>query len=81
MFRYYSEWLLLGFYLLFSGIVFAGVFLANKKGYQLIRPGRFDLIIKNNLKKLKIDNVLIKCSFGLIEMVLPVLIVSCVFIP
>ncbi len=81
MFRYYSEWLLLGFYLLFSGIVFAGVLLANKKGYQLIRPGRFDLIIKNNLKKLKIDNVLIKCSFGLIEMVLPVLIVSCVFIP
>ncbi|MBN1906827.1 MAG: undecaprenyl/decaprenyl-phosphate alpha-N-acetylglucosaminyl 1-phosphate transferase [Deltaproteobacteria bacterium] len=81
IFRFYSDWLLLGFYLLFSGAIFTWVLWANKTGYQLMRPGRFDRLIKNNLRIFKIDNALIRVSFTILEMVLPVLLVFSVFVP
>jgi UDP-GlcNAc:undecaprenyl-phosphate/decaprenyl-phosphate GlcNAc-1-phosphate transferase len=75
VFRFYSEWLLLLFYVIFLGTVFACVLRANLKGVQLTRSGVFDRVIKMRLKIFKEEQTLIKFSFIAMELVLPVLLV------
>lgn len=80
MFRYYSEWLLLSFYLLFTVPIFAGVLWANKTDRRLKRPGLFDFAVKNRLKIFKDENFLIKLSFISLEMALPVFLLFSIFL-
>ena len=69
--RFYSEWCLLSFYLLFTCSVFISVLWANKKKYQFKRPGLIDSFIKQRLKKIKKENSLIKISYRIIQLMLP----------
>jgi len=74
VFRFYSEWLLLIFYLVFSGITSLGFFVADKTGFKLKREGFFDLAIKKRLKVIREKNLHIKISFKIVELGFPLLL-------
>jgi len=81
VFRFYSEWFLLGFYLVFAGIIVCGFVITDRTGWKL---GRFDLIdraIKGRLKIVKERFILIKVSFHFVEFVLPLLVIVSCLIP
>lgn len=81
MFRYYSEWLLLSFYIIFTGSVFFVVLMSNKMGYRFGRPGLFDRLIKQRLHIFKEEKTLIKISFRAMQAMLVLIIFFKVFIP
>jgi len=81
VFRFYSEWLLLCLYLVFSGILLIWIFLANRNGWRFERPGIFDRVIKDRLKILKEEQTLIRSSFGAVEIALPMLLIFTCFLP
>ena len=76
--RFYSEWLLLLSYLIFSGLILLGFFVTEKSGWQLRRFSFIDKSIKGRLSFLKEEQLLIVFSFRLLQMALPaVLFASC----
>lgn len=81
MFRFYSEWLLLFFYLISSGVVLTLIFLAYRNGFRFQRPGVFDRVVKQRLKIFKEEQTLIRSTFGAIEIVLPILLIFTCFLP
>jgi len=81
IFRFHSEWFLLGFYLVFSGIIVTGVVIADHAGCQLQRFGLIDIVIKGRLKIVKERFILIKMSFHFVEFGLPLLLIVSCLIP
>jgi UDP-GlcNAc:undecaprenyl-phosphate/decaprenyl-phosphate GlcNAc-1-phosphate transferase len=80
-FRFYSEWLLLCIYLVFSGVLLIWIFLANRKAWKFERPGIFDRVIKDRLKILKEEQTLIRSTFSAVEIALPLLLIFTCFLP
>ena len=75
--RFYSDWLLLGFYIAFATALLSIFIIANKKGWQLNRPCRFDHLVKKRLKALIKDRfVPIRVSQTIIEAGLPLLLIA-----
>lgn len=65
IFRFHSDWLLLGLYAAFSGVILIGFFLAERSRWRLKRYELLDGIIKGKLRVLKERQVLIKvCFYG-----------------
>lgn len=81
VFRYHSEWLLLGSYLVFSGLVLAVFFVAETNGWKIRRFDLIDRVIKGRLRTLVEQGLLIKLSFRALESGLPALLVLTCFIP
>ena len=79
VFRSRSEWFLLILYLIFSGVIISGFFIADKTGWKLKRF-HFN-ILKGRLKVLKEKNILIKVSFRIIEVGVPALLLITCFLP
>ena len=79
LFRYYSEWYLLSFYLFLSCSVFIGVLLSNRIGFQFERPGRIDRFFKQRLHVFKKEGGAIKISYRALQAVLPVIAISGIF--
>ncbi|MBU4000523.1 undecaprenyl/decaprenyl-phosphate alpha-N-acetylglucosaminyl 1-phosphate transferase [Patescibacteria group bacterium] len=63
LFRFYSEWLLLFGYIIFSGLILLGLVAADRSGFKFKRHGLLDRVIKGKLKELKEKQVFIKASF------------------
>jgi UDP-GlcNAc:undecaprenyl-phosphate GlcNAc-1-phosphate transferase len=61
--RYQSEWFLLAFYLVFSGLIISGFTLADRRGWKLQRYDLVDRTIKGRLRVLKDKHLLIKAAF------------------
>lgn len=80
LFRFYSEWILLTFYIFFSGLIFTSVLWGNKKGYQFNRPSLIDKIIKPQLKVFKEELLLIKITYRAMQIILPVIVIFSVFL-
>lgn len=73
-FRYYSEWLLLVIYLVFSGIVWAVFHRSDRKGWVVKRHNFLDQVIKGKLRVLRDKRIIVKVSFRIIEYGLPALL-------
>ena len=81
IFRFHSEWFLLVFYLVFSGLTVCGFLIADRTGWQLRRFDLVDKTIKGRLSILKEKQVLIKVTFHLLELALPTLLIVSGFLP
>ena len=60
LFRFYSEWFLLTGYLICSGLILSGFFIADRSHWKFKRYDLLDTFIKGNLRKLKEKNIFIK---------------------
>jgi UDP-GlcNAc:undecaprenyl-phosphate GlcNAc-1-phosphate transferase len=79
--RYHSEWILLGYYGLFSLIVLALFAYLEKSDVQLKRHGVFDIRFKQKLLFLKERAVLIRIVFGMLQVLLPLVLLAVCTIP
>lgn len=80
-FRFYSEWLLLIGYVIFSGMVLSGFFIADRSNWKLKRYDLVDKVIKGRLKKLKEKRILIKVCFKMTCLGFPGLLLLSCFLP
>ncbi len=81
LFRFHSDWLLLGSYVIFSALILGGFFVAEKTGWKVRRFDLIDRVIKGQLKALVDRGVLIRLSFRVIEFGLPALVFATCFLP
>ena len=81
VFRFHSEWLLLGFYFAFSGTILAGLHLKDRNHRKLRRFEFIDNGIKRRLKKLKQKGTFAKLSFRTVEIGVPLLLLSLCILP
>ena len=79
--RNYSEWLLMGFYAVFSGMVVAGFAYVEKKDCRLNRQGAFDLHFKQRLRFLKDHAVLIKMVYVMLQILLSLVLLAACIVP
>jgi len=79
--RFYSEWLLLNLYLIFSGVVLLGFFIASKTRWKVTRYALIDKVIKGRLKVLREKNIFILVSFRILEIGTYVLLLFTCFVP
>jgi len=79
--RFYTEWLLLMIYVIFSGVILCGFFAADKTGWKLKRLDLLDQVIRGKLSILKEKNILIKVSFRFINIGIPFLLLFSCFLP
>jgi UDP-GlcNAc:undecaprenyl-phosphate GlcNAc-1-phosphate transferase len=81
IFRFYSEWFLLIFYLVFCSLIVVGFVTADRSGWRLRRYDLVDKGIKGKLKILKDKNILIKVCFHVVEHALPLLVMIICLLP
>ncbi len=81
LFRFYSEWFLLSFYVAFSGLILAGFFFADHRGWEFKRYDFVDDVIKGKLKVLRDKAILIRVSFKCVEYGLPALLILTCLLP
>jgi len=79
--RYYSDWFLLGFYLLFSGLVLAGFHHADRVGWRVRRFALVDRVIKGRLRVLKEKQLLVRVSYQALKAGLPLLLLAACLLP
>jgi UDP-GlcNAc:undecaprenyl-phosphate GlcNAc-1-phosphate transferase len=66
-FRLNSPWFLMGFYVLYAGLIIASIFIAESKGLRIKRYDFIDRVVKGHLRKLREENAIIKLSFKAVE--------------
>lgn len=81
VFRFYSEWLLLGFYMVFSVAILTGFFVAEKTGWRFNRYAFLDQVVKGKLKVLKDRQVFIKVCFRFVLYGTPALFLLSCLVP
>jgi UDP-GlcNAc:undecaprenyl-phosphate GlcNAc-1-phosphate transferase len=81
IFRFYSEWVLLVGYVIFSILIVGSFVIADVSGYRLKRYNIIDKVIKGKLKVLKERGILIIVSFQIVEYGIPLLLIFTCFIP
>ena len=81
LFRFSSEWFLLAFYLIFSGVILVFFLVTSKSGWKLTRQKKFDTVVKKRLRPIKQRYPLIQITFGIVRFLLPVLLIFACFIP
>ena len=78
IFRFQTEWFLIGYYAIASSIILAVFFMAYHFQWKMSRESFFDTIIKGRLRSFKETNLLIKFSFYGVKMFFPlVLLITC----
>jgi UDP-GlcNAc:undecaprenyl-phosphate GlcNAc-1-phosphate transferase len=79
VFRFYSEWVILGAFLSISLLFLGGLLLTERRNWRFHRQGIFDRVVKGRLKTLRERRVFIRVSFGLVKIGLPLLLgVTCI---
>ena len=81
IFRFHTEWYLLTFYLVFSGLFIGGFIVADKAGWQLQRYDLVDKVIKGKVAILREKYILIKVSFYFVQIAVPLLLISSCMLP
>ncbi len=79
--RFHSEWLILILYAAFSALVLVAFYVTAKTGRTLKRYDIIDQVIKGRLRVLKEKNILIRVSFRILYLGLPLLLVFTCFLP
>ena len=81
VFRFYSDWVILGLYLFLSFILVGGLLLGERKKWRFKRVGLFDSVVKGRLRALRERGVFIRLSFGFVWIGLPLLLGITCFLP
>ncbi len=81
LFRMYSEWFLLIYYLTFSACAMCILWIADNRGWHRKRHQFLDNMIKGRLRILKDRNVFIKVSFQAAQVGFPILLIVTCLIP
>jgi UDP-GlcNAc:undecaprenyl-phosphate GlcNAc-1-phosphate transferase len=81
VFRFYSEWFLLAFFLIFSGITVAGFLAADRYNWTLAQYSKSDYFIGNRLRAMRKNNILIKVAFRVVEFAVPGLLIMTCLLP
>jgi UDP-GlcNAc:undecaprenyl-phosphate GlcNAc-1-phosphate transferase len=81
LFKYYNDWVLIGSYAVFSCIVISSFVVADRTGFQFKRYPLIDHIVKGKLRKIKDENWLIRISFSLSKMIIPLLFLFSCLLP
>jgi UDP-GlcNAc:undecaprenyl-phosphate GlcNAc-1-phosphate transferase len=79
--RFYSEWVILAFYMLFSGLILVAFATADWAHWTLKRTSVVDKVIKKRLKVLKDKQVFVKVCFRIVEYGLPFILLFSCFMP
>ncbi|HVO66076.1 MAG TPA: MraY family glycosyltransferase [Syntrophales bacterium] len=78
LFKYYPDWMLMISYTLLSALIITGFIVADRTGFQLERFPLIDHAIKGKLRRIKDENWIIRISFGISKVVIPLfLLLSC----
>jgi UDP-GlcNAc:undecaprenyl-phosphate GlcNAc-1-phosphate transferase len=81
IFRSYSPWFLMAFYVSYSGLIIISIFIASAGGWRIKRYHFIDKFIKKQLRVLREENAIIKFSFRAVEIgFIFILLFSC-FLP
>jgi UDP-GlcNAc:undecaprenyl-phosphate GlcNAc-1-phosphate transferase len=81
IFRFYSPWFLMIFYVFYSGLIITTIFIAESKGLKIKRPDFIDKILKSYLRKLRKENAIIRLSFKAVEIGFIFLLLYSCFLP
>jgi UDP-GlcNAc:undecaprenyl-phosphate/decaprenyl-phosphate GlcNAc-1-phosphate transferase len=79
--RFYSDWVILAFYALFSGLILLAFVTADRAHWTFKRTTVVDKVLKRRLKVLKDKQVFIKVCFGIVEYGLPFILLFACFVP
>jgi UDP-GlcNAc:undecaprenyl-phosphate GlcNAc-1-phosphate transferase len=80
-FRYHSDLILIAGYAAFCAVV-VGLFAAlNRKALRLPRFPRMENVVRDRLRKIRERNYVIRFSFGVSKLVIPLLLLASCFIP
>ena len=80
-FRFYSEWFLLIFYIMFSCIIVSAFLITDRIGWQFKRSDYVDKTIKRKLRILKEKDVFIRLSFKISAAGIPLLLLFTCLLP
>ena len=80
-FRFYSEWFLLIFYIMFSATIASGFLITDRVGWQFKRSDYVDKTIKRKLRILKEKDVFIRTSFKIAAAGIPLLLLVTCLLP
>jgi UDP-GlcNAc:undecaprenyl-phosphate GlcNAc-1-phosphate transferase len=79
VFRFHSDWILLAGYLAFSASILSVFAAARKTGWRLKRYDLLDVIIAGNLRRLRDNGDIIRVTFRVFEIAIPLLLlVTCI---
>jgi UDP-GlcNAc:undecaprenyl-phosphate GlcNAc-1-phosphate transferase len=81
IFRLSSPWFLMVFYVFYSGLIIATIFIAESKGLKIKRSDFIDKVVKGYLRKLREENAIIKISFKAVEIGFIFLLLYSCFLP
>lgn len=79
--RFYSEWVLLLFYLIYSGAILFSVFSADRSGWRFHRSHYLDNVVKRYFREMWETNFPIRFSFGIVRGIIPLLLLFTCFLP
>jgi UDP-GlcNAc:undecaprenyl-phosphate GlcNAc-1-phosphate transferase len=79
--RFHSDWLIIGAYALFAGLVLVFFEASGRSGFRFHRAGYFDVQIKGRLKILKDKKLLIRACFPPVAFGVPALFAAAVMVP
>ena len=80
-FKYHSDWTLLTFYTAFSAVIIIAFILADRTGFQFKRYEVMEHVIKGNFRRIKNVNWIIRMSFGISKIIIPLLFVFSCLLP
>ena len=81
LFKYYSDWALMTFYVLFSVLIVSVFVIADRTGFQLKRYRLIDHVVKDRLRRVRDNNWIVRISFGLSKLIIPLSLVLFCFFP
>jgi len=81
LFRFSSEWFLLGLYLVVSGSILAAFSVAGRAQWRVQRYDFIDLVVKGHLRRLRGKKLPIRVSFRAVSYGLPALLVFTCLLP
>lgn len=79
--RYHFAWLLMAGYAVFSVVIISAFAVADRTGFQVPRYHLIDHIIKGKLKMIKDDNLIIRISFEIAKLLLPLMLLFSCLLP
>jgi UDP-GlcNAc:undecaprenyl-phosphate GlcNAc-1-phosphate transferase len=80
-FKYYNDWALVTFYTAFSVFIICAFAVAERKGFQFKRYPLIDHAVKGRLRRIKDNNWVIRMSFGISKIIIPLLLVFSCLLP
>jgi len=79
--KYYTDWVLMLFYTVFSALIIAAFAVAKRTGFRLIRKPLIDFDFTGCLRIINDRSWVIRISFTLVKIIIPMFLISSCFLP